>query len=261
MAGLTVHGLQFDLAWEDAAANRQTVAERLAAQAPEAGSLVVLPELFTSGFTMNAAAVAEAADGPTHAFLSRTAGAAGCWVVAGLAVRGMDGRVTNQAVVHGPKGELVGRYSKQRPFTPGGEAVHYQAGSGPFLFRWGLVTVAPFICYDLRFPELFREAARRGRPELYVVIANWPEKRIGHWLKLLQARAIENQAYVLGVNRVGADPSHLHPGRSVVANPWGDVVADAGEAAGFVTANLDMVALRDYRTKLPFLADLRDSPC
>ena len=124
------------------------------------------------------------------------------------------------------------------------------------MFRWGECGVAPLVCYDLRFPELFREAAAACRPELFVVIANWPEKRISHWVRLLQARAIENQAYVLGVNRTGRDPYSAYPGRSLVADPQGEIVADAGGGEGWVSASLDLANLRKYREGLPFLDDL-----
>jgi predicted amidohydrolase len=92
---------------------------------------------------------------------------------------------------------------------------------------------------------------------LFVVIASWPDKRIAHWLKLLQARAIENQAYVIGVNRVGDDPYHHYPGRSAIVNPWGEMIAESGEAEGILEAELDLNSLRDYRQRLPFLSDLR----
>lgn len=119
--------------------------------------------------------------------------------------------------------------------------------------------MALFICYDLRFPELFRAAALGAAPELYLVIASWPDKRIAHWMALLRARAIENQAYVLGVNRVGSDPAHGYNGRSLLVDPWGEVVSDAGAGEGCCAGELDLARLRDYREKLPFLKDLRDS--
>ena len=145
-----------------------------------------------------------------------------------------------------------------RPFTPGGENDHYTAGERPVIFAWDDCTVSPFICYDLRFPEIFREAAAAHRPELFLVIANFPEKRIGHWVSLLQARAIENQAYVVGVNRVGSDPYYAYNGRSLMIDPHGQVLADAGEREGFISARLDLAGLRKYREGLPFLADLKD---
>jgi omega-amidase len=251
-----VIGYQFDLAWEDAPRNVAAVASWLEQRRPEPGSLVVLPEMFSSGFTMNPGAVAERERGATENQMADWARRHGVWLVGGLAVRQSES-CTNEAVVVGPDGGVAARYRKQRPFTPGGEAASYAAGDEPVAFTWNGLRVAPFICYDLRFPELFREATTRWRPELYVVIASWPDKRVSHWLKLLQARAIEGQAYVLGVNRTGSDPAHSYPGRSVVADPMGEIVADAGPSAGVAEALLDIPALREYRSKLPFLDDLR----
>ena len=251
-----VLGYQFDLAWGDASRNVKVVEAWLEERRPEAGTLVVLPEMFSSGFSMDTARIAEPPDGLTEQALSRIAHRFGVWLVGGLAVRHPFG-CTNEAVVWGPGGEEIVRYRKQRPFSPGGEADAYIAGDSPAVFTWAGVRVSPFICYDLRFPELFREATSRWRPELFVVIASWPDKRTEHWVKLLQARAIEGQAYVLGVNRTGTDPEFQYPGRSLVANPMGEVVADAGSAAGGAEATLDLETLRTYRSKLPFLADLR----
>jgi predicted amidohydrolase len=144
-----------------------------------------------------------------------------------------------------------------RPFRPGGEAQHYAAGERPITFRWGDCVVAPFICYDLRFPELFRQVTGTDRPELFVVIASWPEKRVIHWVRLLQARAIENQAYVIGVNRVGTDPFYAYSGRSLIVDYNGEILADAGQKEGFIGATLEFESLRKYRQGLPFLDDLK----
>ena len=125
------------------------------------------------------------------------------------------------------------------------------------VFKWNDCVISPFICYDLRFPEIFREAVAAHRPELFVVIANFPEKRIGHWVPLLQARAIENQAYVVGVNRVGKDPHYTYGGRSLIIDPHGEILADADAREGFISAQLDLAGLRKYREGLPFLDDLK----
>jgi len=254
-----VIGYQFDLAWEDAPQNEATVESWLEQRRPEAGSLVVLPEMFSSGFTMNPARVAQPEQGPTETRMAGWAQRHGIWLLGGVAVRQIE-RSTNEAAIWGPDGTVVARYRKQRPFSPGGESACYAPGMEPVVFAWNGIRVAPFICYDLRFPELFRDATARWRPELFVVIASWPDKRVAHWLKLLQARAIEAQAYVLGVNRTGSDPSHAYPGRSVVVDPMGEVVADAGPSVGVAEALLDVPTLRSYRTKLPFLDDQRSTP-
>jgi predicted amidohydrolase len=253
---MKVIGVQLDIVWEDKQANFEKVRRLLGQAAPEKASLVVLPEMFATGFSMNTATMAEDYGGETEQFLAGMAKEFGITLMGGAAMRGRDKRARNKALVFSPQGELVAYYSKMRPFAPGGEAEHYAAGERHMTFRWAECTVSPFICYDLRFPEIFREAARGQRPELFTVIASWPEKRIEHWVKLLQARAIENQAYVVGVNRVGNDPYYSYSGRSLIVDPLGTVLADAGGNEGFIKGELDLGMLRKYREGLPFLADM-----
>lgn len=253
---MNVLGLQFDVAWENKSANFATVRRLLSQAAPQKGSLVVLAEMFATGFSMNVDFVAEPYGGETEQFLSAAAKEFEIYVVAGAAMLGRDGRPRNKALVFSPVGELLAFYAKMQPFTPGGERDHYVAGEHPVVFRWNECSVSPFVCYDLRFPELFRQAAATHQPELFVVIASWPDKRIHHWVALLQARAIENQAYVIGVNRIGKDPYHTYCGRSLIVDPQGTILADAGTAEAFISANLDLPNLQKYREGLPFLADM-----
>ena len=254
---MNVIALQLDIVWENKPANFEKVNRLLAQASPEKDSLVVLPEMFATGFSMNVNAIAESYGGETEQFLAGVGKKFGIYIVAGAAMRGRDGKARNKALVFSPAGELITFYAKMRPFTPGGEADHYTAGERPAAFHWGECTVSPFVCYDLRFQEIFREAAAAHRPELFTVIVNWPEKRIQHWIRLLQARAIENQAYVVGVNRIGSDPYYTYPGRSVIVDPQGEILVDAGSKEGCIHATLDLANLRKYRAGLPFLADLR----
>jgi len=254
---VNVVALQFDIAWENKAANFEKVRRLLTEASPEKDSLVALPEMFATGFSMNAEEIAEPYGGETEQFLAAMAKEFCVCVIAGAAMRGRNGRVRNKALVYSPAGELIAFYAKMRPFTPGGEPEHYVAGEKPMAFRWGECSVSPFICYDLRFPELFREAVAAHRPELFVVMANWPEKRIRHWVALLQARAIENQAYVIGVNRIGRDPYYSYSGRSLIIDPLGEILVDAEEREGCISAKLELANLRKYRAGLPFLEDLK----
>jgi predicted amidohydrolase len=254
---VTIIGVQFDIAWENKPANFSTVRRLLEKAAPQKNSLVALPEMFATGFSMNVSVVAEAYGGETEQFLASTAKEFGIYLIAGAPMRGRDGRARNKALVFSPTGELLAFYAKMRPFTPGGEKEVYVAGEHPVTFHWNETTVSPFVCYDLRFPELFRETVAAHRPELFVVIASWPDKRIHHWVALLQARAIENQAYVIGVNRIGTDPYYTYCGRSLIVDPQGAILADAGDAEGVISAQLDLANLRKYREGLPFLADLK----
>jgi predicted amidohydrolase len=254
----TLIAVQLNIAWEDREANFRRVRSLLSVAPPPPGSLVVLPEMFATGFSMNVNAVAEPYGGPTERFLAELALEYRAFVAGGVAARPTpDQPPRNKALVFSSDGNLLCWYAKSRLFTPGGEAGHFKAGDRPAVFQWGDLKVSPFICYDLRFPELFREAAAAWRPELFVVIANFPAKRTSHWVRLLQARAIENQAFVLGVNRVGNDPFYTFSGRSMLADPHGEILADAGEGEGVLRAELDLGSLRQYRQGLPFLDDLR----
>lgn len=253
---MRIAAVQFDIAWENKNANYEKVRQLLEAAALPPGSLVALPELFATGFSMNTDSIAEPAGGSTELFLSDLARERHLFVVGGVAVHGKDGRPRNKALAFGPDGQLLALYAKMRLFSPGEEHLHYVAGRSPATFRAGDCTVASFVCYDLRFPELFRQAAATAQPELFIVIANWPDKRSHHWVRLVQARAIENQAYVLAVNRIGTDPHSVYCGRSLVADPHGEIVADAGGDETALTAEVDLASLRQYRQGLPFLRDM-----
>ena len=254
---MEVVGLQFDIAWENKDANFKTVRRLLTDVQPEKNSIVVLPEMFATGFSMNVDTVAESPGGETERFLSETAREFGICLIGGAAMRGKDGRARNKALVFSPAGELLVFYAKMQPFTPGGEAEHYMAGEQPVTFGWEHAVVSPFVCYDLRFPEIFREVVAAHQPELFVVIASWPEKRIAHWSTLLKARAIENQAYMIGVNRIGKDPYYTYTGQSKIVDPHGVELASAGDREGCIRARLDLDNLRKYREGLPFLKDMR----
>jgi predicted amidohydrolase len=248
---------QLDIAWEDKEANFGKVEALLAGAMPERGSLVLLPEMFATGFSMNVAGIAEdAADGPTVQFLSRLAAKLGVYLAGGLVTRDRDGMGRNVLAVIGPDGQRIADYTKIHPFSVGEENRHYVGGERVCTFGWEGATVSPFICYDLRFPEVFRAGMRAGA-EVLLVIANWPQARIEHWVTLLRARAIENQAYVAGVNRCGNDPKLVYTGRSIIVDPHGAILADAGSMEGVIHAGVDLPALREYRHWFHVLNDAR----
>jgi predicted amidohydrolase len=253
---MKITAVQLDIVWENKPANHQKARALLERARPEQGSLVLLPEMFATGFSMNVAGVTDSHTQETHRFLGQTARELGIHLMGGLVTHTPDGRGLNEAVVFGPDGNELHRYAKMQPFTLGGESDHYAPGPCVTTFRWHDFTVSPFICYDLRFPELFRRAARRGATVL-TVIANWPVARTEHWTTLLRARAIENLAYVIGVNRVGSDPELTYPGRSMIIDPKGNVLADAGERECTITADLDPCVVHDWRRDFPALADMR----
>jgi len=245
---------QLDLVWEDAAANVVRVADGLAANPPVAGSLVVLPEMFASGFSMDASRACQ--DGErVLAAMSGWARQYDCWLVGGLALMETAGP-TNAAVGFGPDGNEWFRFRKLHGFRPAGEPEVYRPGTEVGVWTVGKFQMAPFICYDLRFPEVFREASMRGA-DLMLVLANWPARRERHWLTLLQARAIENQAWVVGVNRAGVDPHATYSGRSVVVDPTGVIRADAGEGSKWLRCELDVEEAHRWRREFPALLDRR----
>jgi omega-amidase len=249
-----VHLVQLDSVWEDPRASFASVERLLAANPPEPGALVILPEMFATGFSLDLSKTCGEASKETEGFALGLAKKYDSTVLAGVISPGAKGRARNEAVVFSPGGELLARYLKQRPFSGGGEDLVHEKGWETAIFSWADLKVAPLICYDLRFPELFREGLRAGA-EMFVVIAAWPETRIEHWLTLLRARAIENQAYVIGVNGTGQEPQHRYSGRSIVVDPHGRVLADAGESEGVLAVSIDPEVVRTWRAEFPAVRD------
>lgn len=251
---MNVVALQPDIVWENKAANFERLRCLLRQRTIEPGSLVVLPEMFSTGFSMDLALTRQSEEREGEVFLRALAGETGCAFLGGVVTPGAGGKGHNQAVAVSPGGELLARYTKIHPFSLAGESSCHEAGAEIVTFQWSGFTVAPFICYDLRFPEIFRAASRRGA-NVFVVMALWPVKRQQHWLTLLQARAIENQAYVIGVNRVGQEPRYSYAGRSVVVDPHGIIIADAGEQEAVLTASLSLETVENWRRDFPALRD------
>lgn len=255
-------GVQVDSVWEDKAATFDRVRRLLASSRPQPGSLLVLPEMFATGFSMNVAGIQEGSKRVTEQFLESLAREFAIFVLGGVVNLGPDGRGRNQALAYSPQGREIVRYDKMQPFSLGGESKHYTAGDRTTHFDWQGMTVAPFICYDLRFPELFRAAVKPSKSaqpsaQLFAIIASWPLPRDAHWITLLQARAIENQAYVIGVNRSGKDPHHTYPGRSLIIDPHGKILIDAGNTERIVAADVDPQTVQKWRRDFPALADMR----
>lgn len=252
---MKVYACQIEIVWEDKPANYRKVHDLVNAARPEPGSLFVLPEMFATGFSMNVPAIAEENKPGTMEFLKELAKDRKIFIQAGLVTKGAEGKGLNQAVVITPEGKELTRYTKVHPFTLGGELANYARGTEVKHYEWNGIQVTPFICYDLRFPEIFRTAAKRGA-EMFVVIADWPNKREHHWVTLLQARAIENLAYVVGVNQAGKDPHHVYPGRSMIIDPHGKILADAGGPEGIISAEIEPTVVRSWRKDFPALQDI-----
>lgn len=251
---MNVHLVQINSVWEDRSANHAKARQLIASASPQPGSLIILPETFSTGFSMNLAVTAEPTNGPTEQFLREMAAQYQSCVIGGVVTSTEDGRGLNQALAIAPDGTVLARYTKNHPFSLGGEERAHLAGTDVSIFEWQGLRIAPLICYDLRFPELARSAIRAGA-EVLVFIAAWPVKRIQHWITLLQARAIENLAYVIGVNRCGTDPEFTYTGRSIVVDPHGLIIADAAEQERIISAQIDPAVLRDWRSQFPALRD------
>jgi predicted amidohydrolase len=250
---MRVAGIQFDLAWEDPAENFRRAAPLIERAAGAGARLVALPEMFNTGFSMNAAAVARHAD-VTKSWLADQAKKWKIHVVGGYAEPGTP-RPANALSLMGPDGRELLHYQKVHPFSLAGEDQHFSGGSRVATATIDSVCVTPVICYDLRFPELFRSAV--DATDLFVVIANWPEKRRHAWSTLLAARAIENQCFVLGVNRVGEVRGEPHSGDSALIDPLGAVRASVAGEAAVVAGEVDAAEVARVRERFPFLKDRR----
>ncbi len=246
--------VQLDIVWESKARNHARAIELLQASQVEPGSLIVLPEMFDTGFSMNLSITAQSASRESEVALRTIATQFRSTVLGGVVGPVVDGKSSNEAVAFSPEGDELVRYTKQRPFSLVGEGDHYPGGQGELLFDWNGISVAPFVCYDLRFPELFRPAAFRGA-ELIAVIACWPAVRSEHWVRLLQARAIENLAISVGANRCGQEPGLRFDGRSCAFDHMGVPLFEASSEAQVCKTEVDIDALRRWRQKFPALRD------
>ncbi|MGA5322062.1 carbon-nitrogen family hydrolase [Streptomyces seoulensis] len=241
---------------ESVAGRRLRAADLVRAEAD--ADLVVLPELWTTGaFAYDTFATeAEPLDGPTHEAMAQAAKDAGVWLHAGsVPERDPDGTLYNTALVFSPSGELAASYRKIHRFGfDQGEAVLMGAGSEPVTVALPETTAGLATCYDLRFPELFRTLTDAGA-ETLVVSAGWPERRRAHWTLLAQARAVENQAYVLACGTAGTHAGVPQAGHSIVVDPWGEVLAEAGPDEEVLRAEFDPAKVPATREQFPALKD------
>lgn len=251
---MQVIGVQLNSVWEDKPANHRRVRELLSTESIDRGSLIVLPEMFDTGFSMQLAVTAQAADRVSERFLQELARDTGATVMGGVVSPVVDGMGSNEAVVFSPDGSELARYCKRRPFPLSGEDRCHRRGEQAVVFDWNGVTVSPFVCYDLRFPELFREAIDQGA-ELQLVIACWPAIRSEHWVRLLQARAIENLALTIGVNRCGSEPNLPFDGRSCGFDEQGRKLFEADAVEQVFRIDVDIAAVRKWRKTFPALRD------
>ncbi|HEX9733649.1 MAG TPA: nitrilase-related carbon-nitrogen hydrolase [Thermoanaerobaculia bacterium] len=252
---MRIAALQSDVVWEDPDANFARLEPWIAAAAAAGARLLALPEMYACGFSMATERIREPPDGPSTRFLVDQAARHGLWLAGSLPERAEGAaRPHNTLVLAGPGGELH-RYHKIHPFSYAGEDEHYAAGTDFLTVEVEGLRLTAFICYDLRFADEFWATAEAT--DVYLVVANWPETRRHHWQTLLLARAIENQAYVVGVNRVGSGGSLRYAGDSRVIDPRGEILAAAAEQETLLLAELDAAVVAETRRALPFLRDRR----
>lgn len=241
--------VQLDAAWEDEATNLGRL-KQFARQAREGGcTLACFPEMCTTGFSMSTERLSSARVAAHR--LSEIAKDAGVSMLAGYAALTADASPQNVACCFDATGVLQAEYAKMRLFPLAGEDAHFFPGHSPVVFDIDDVPVSTFICYDLRFAELFRLVA--DRVAIMFVLANWPAVRKAHWDTLLRARAIENQCFVVGVNRTGVDGNGIeYDGGSLVIAPTGDIVTQATDQA-YVEVSIDPWEVDRVRRAWPFL--------
>ena len=257
---MIAHLFQTDIAWEDRRENLARVSAMLRdTPSVRAGDLIVLPEMFDTGFSFNLARTSDT-DSMTLEWIRQTARDHRITLQGSRTVLGPDGRGRNRATIAGPDGAILCEYDKVHPFSFGRESEFFTGGDSAAVYPWtsdeGTTTVCPVICYDLRFPELFRQGMRLGA-EVFGVIANWPAPRKLHRTVLAQARAIENQACVLSVNRAGSDPHLTYSGGTCAFGPQGEVLGELPDGPGVLSVKVDIEAIRAWRDKFPALRDAR----
>jgi predicted amidohydrolase len=256
-----IAAVQHDIVWEDRDATFARLAPLVAGAVGLGAELVLLTETFSTGFSMTAG-IGEPEDGPSAVFLREQAARHGVWIggscpeiAADAGSGGAAALPYNSFVLAGPDG-TTHRYRKLHPFTHAGEHERFRAGEKPVTVEVAGLRVTPFICYDLRFADVFWTAA--PDTDVYLVPANWPRRRRLHWQTLLQARAIENQAYVVGCNRVGtAGDGTEHVGDSRIVSPTGELLATAAEVETVLLADVDAAEVAATRDRFRFMADRR----
>lgn len=247
---LTIAWIQTDLEWENPVVNRERIGQKIA-EISTAVDLIVLPELFSTGFTMNAQAVAETMHGDAIIWLQDLAKANNCAITGSLVIE-EKGNFYNRLVFVFPDGDWK-TYDKRHLFTLAGEDKVYTAGRDKLIIEYKGFKICPLICYDLRFPVFSRNTASY---DVLLYVANWPSPRINAWDALLKARAIENCCYVVGINRIGMDANDLdYPGHSQAIDFAGNLLHDSGTKAEVAVVEINKKALLEFRTRFAFLAD------
>ena len=255
MSTLTITGIQTILHWEDPAANLNMLEEKINSISSKT-EIVILPEMFSTGFSMKPEELAETMAGETVKWMKRIA-AAKKIILTGSVIIEEGGKFFNRLIWALPNGQC-GVYDKRHLFAYAGEDEKYTPGTKRLIASVKGWKINLLVCYDLRFPVWARQQAQEEGPEyeLLIYVANWPERRIHAWKTLLQARAIENQCYVVGVNRVGKDGNDIYySGSSMVVDPLGEVLYQKENDEDIFTITLPKQKVDEIRSKLPFWKD------
>ncbi|HOL49609.1 MAG TPA: nitrilase-related carbon-nitrogen hydrolase [bacterium] len=236
---------QFDIIWENKQGNKQKIQTLVSGLEKTQVDLLIFPETTLTGFSFNEITVITREDIAFFADIAKTYNTHVCF--GGI----YDNK--NMCFSINPEGTLISQTGKIHLFSPSGEQAYHLPERTITSFTIGNTRLTPFICYDLRFAPLFWTPAEKT--DIFIVIANWPEKRTKHWKILLQARAIENQAFVVGVNRTGESPHEKYCGDSCVIDPWGNVVLDAENEEGIFICYIQVEQLEEIRKSFPVLKD------
>ncbi len=254
---LNVTLVQPDLAWEDKETNLRKLEDKIRALGPQA-EVVILPEMFSTGFSMRPELLAETMDGPTVAWMKKLSAEKRVILTGSLIIREEEAYF-NRLLWVLPDG-TIGTYDKKHLFAYAGEHEHYSPGQKRLIASAKGWKINLQVCYDLRFPVWARQQQETGAEyDLLIYVANWPAKRSTAWKTLLRARAIENQCFVVGVNRVGVDGNGIeHSGDSLVIDPVGEILYEKTATEDVFSIDLDRSVLDEWRKRLPFLGDADD---
>ncbi|WP_066146934.1 carbon-nitrogen family hydrolase [Anoxybacillus sp. P3H1B] len=254
---LKIACLQLDIAFGNPAENKRRVQQEIEKVCQSSVDVIVLPELWTTGYDLaRLDDIADENGADTKSFISKLARLHNVCIVAGSIAKKTAAGITNTMYIVNRDGDIVGEYSKLHLFQLMDEHLYLQPGESSGLFTLEQTLCAGVICYDIRFPEWIRAHTTQGA-ELLFVVAEWPQPRLEHWRTLLQARAIENQCYVIACNRAGKDPNNQFAGHSLVIDPWGVILAEADENPCSLMAEIQLSKVKEVRKQIPIFQDRR----
>lgn len=245
---------QLEIAWEDKEENKKRCSDMIEQAKEQCAELIVFPEMTLTGFSMDTNKLGEVFENSdTIAFFQQKVKQYNIAIIFGLIVK-MGEKSENHCVMVNESGEIVTDYAKIHPFSYGAESKYYTGGNNVVFGNIKEIPISTLICYDLRFPEIFQACSERSH--VIAVIANWPMQRRCHWVSLLKARAIENQCYILGVNRCGSGDGLDYSGDSMIIDPYGEVIAWAKQSSQtLVIADIDDSIVVKYREEFPLKKD------